>query len=115
MSDPNEIDRWKSEVWDTLPREEQQRIIDARKQYLRRKRHDEYIAYLNTPQWQLLRRLKIEEAKGRCEVCMGKENLQVHHRTYERLFRESLSDLTVLCDACHELYHANDKVRKITA
>jgi hypothetical protein len=33
------------------------------------------------------------------------ELLEVHHRTYERLGRELTTDLTVPCNACHELYH----------
>jgi hypothetical protein len=38
----------------------------------------------------------------RCERCEGKRDLEVHHRTYERLGREWDQDLEVLCCRCHE-------------
>jgi len=34
--------------------------------------------------------------------------LHVHHRTYERVFHETLDDLCVLCEDCHELFHGKD-------
>lgn len=42
----------------------------------------------------------------RCERCDSKRDLQVHHRTYERLGHEWDEDLEVLCDACHGEHHA---------
>lgn len=33
------------------------------------------------------------------------EAFNVHHRTYERLGKERLGDLTVLCRKCHGLFH----------
>ena len=33
------------------------------------------------------------------------DNLEVHHRTYERLGEELASDLTVLCNRCHHVHH----------
>lgn len=50
-------------------------------------------------------RLEELEASGfRCRVCnAGPEDaqLEVHHRTYERLGCEETSDLTTLCSECH--------------
>ncbi len=64
-----------------------------------------YEQYLQTPHWQLLRRLAKEAAGYRCQVCNGQGVLDVHHRTYERRGRERLSDLTVLCRDCHSGHH----------
>ena len=33
------------------------------------------------------------------------ERLHVHHRTYDNIFRETLDDLTTLCEDCHEAHH----------
>jgi hypothetical protein len=38
----------------------------------------------------------------RCERCGYAHELQLHHKTYERLGRELISDLEVLCHQCHE-------------
>jgi 5-methylcytosine-specific restriction endonuclease McrA len=65
----------------------------------------DYKQYLTSPEWQVLRRLKLAEADGRCQVCNGGGVLHVHHRSYERLGREILTDLTVLCADCHNLFH----------
>jgi hypothetical protein len=33
------------------------------------------------------------------------EDLQVHHRTYERRGAELADDLVVVCRQCHEIHH----------
>lgn len=71
----------------------------------------DYRAHLQSPEWRVMRRLKLEDAGYRCQVCNGDELLQVHHRTYDRLGRERFQDLTVLCDACHAKHH--DKLPKL--
>lgn len=67
---------------------------------------EEYAKYLDSDWWQNLRRLAIERADAHCAICGSEENLNAHHNTYERLGHERLSDLVVLCQECHELYHA---------
>lgn len=64
--------------------------------------HMPYEMYLRTPQWKTTRRLKLEQAGHKCQVCAGKNRLQVHHNSYIRRGRERLDDLAVLCDECHE-------------
>lgn len=66
---------------------------------------DEYHAYLRSPQWHTLRRVMLDQADGRCQVCRRVERLQVHHNTYDRVGHERLSDLIVLCRQCHERHH----------
>jgi hypothetical protein len=43
-----------------------------------------YREYLRTPEWQPRRERALERAGRRCQVCYGDEQLDVHHRTYER-------------------------------
>lgn len=65
-----------------------------------------YDLYLQTVEWQTLRRIKLETAGHRCQICYSDAGpLEVHHRTYERRGRERLDDLTVLCRRCHQVYH----------
>lgn len=64
-----------------------------------------YEEHLASPEWRVLRRLALEAAAHRCVICDGTRNLEVHHRNYERLGEERLSDLTVLCEDCHSVFH----------
>ncbi len=38
----------------------------------------------------------------RCAVCGSKKKLQIHHLTYDRIFKEEMTDLIPLCDSDHE-------------
>jgi 5-methylcytosine-specific restriction endonuclease McrA len=60
-----------------------------------------YQDYLKTQEWLRRRAAKLEIAEHRCQLCNGIQDLQVHHRTYERLGGEKMSDLLVLCSECH--------------
>lgn len=64
-----------------------------------------YQAYLQTPEWQEKRDQALERSGHRCQLCNSDDSLNVHHRTYERRGNEELSDLTVLCRQCHNLFH----------
>lgn len=71
-----------------------------------------YYRYLNTPHWKHMREIKLLEIDNRCQICYNSTQLHVHHRTYERLGHEKLTDLTVLCKECHDLFHKNRKLKK---
>ncbi len=62
-----------------------------------------YSAYLNSEQWRALRDAVICRAYYRCEVgnC-PRPAAEVHHLTYERLYREKLTDLVAICRECHD-------------
>lgn len=64
---------------------------------------DSYDAYLRSPGWRERRGKVLAAAEGRC-AC-GAPAEQVHHRTYTRLGRESLSDLHAVCGPCHAKIH----------
>jgi hypothetical protein len=61
--------------------------------------------YLRSPHWRQTRLAALGRAGNRCQVCNGAKQLDVHHRTYERIGKEADGDLTVLCRECHALFH----------
>jgi hypothetical protein len=64
-----------------------------------------YQEYLQSPEWQEKRDEVLGQARHRCRVCNSRHQLEVHHRTYDRVGHERSDDLTVLCRPCHELFH----------
>jgi len=73
----------------------------------------EYERYLKTDKWAKVREQALARFDWRCATCHSEEHLQVHHRTYERVGCEYLTDLTVLCRYCHralhDLWNQNDR------
>lgn len=65
----------------------------------------EYKEYLQTDHWLKKRQDIIDWWGGKCCICNSEEKLEVHHRNYDNLWGELLSDLVVLCHPCHELFH----------
>lgn len=63
---------------------------------------DFYLAYLNSAEWKSKRNAALRRFGFRCERCNAKRDLQVHHKTYERMGYERDADLEVLCVDCHE-------------
>lgn len=72
-----------------------------------------YRAYLMTEAWAKRRDAALERAKHRCQVCNSPADVEVHHRTYERVTNELPEDLTVLCARCHGFFH--DVVGAVTS
>lgn len=69
----------------------------------------DYADYLNTDHWQALTRKKRQAAGYKCEQCgCDDERLDTHHLTYERIGRERMEDLIVLCESCHREEHDID-------
>lgn len=65
-----------------------------------------YADYLQTAEWQELRRSMVRAAGFRCQWCStNRQRLDVHHKTYERRGRELRDDLIVLCGECHRQHH----------
>lgn len=58
--------------------------------------------------------MSIRSSRRKCEACGSGSDLHVHHMTYERLFRERLSDLKLLCKGCHYFVHNFYDANKIT-
>ena len=65
----------------------------------------DYHDYLQSNEWKRRRKIALKFWNHKCSLCNGGKNLDVHHRTYERLGKENLNDLIVLCRSCHKLFH----------
>jgi 5-methylcytosine-specific restriction endonuclease McrA len=68
-----------------------------------------YKTYLETVHWKNIRELALEDAKYKCQRCNKTAKpgfpLEVHHRTYVRLWAELREDVEVLCNWCHRDEH----------
>jgi len=63
-----------------------------------------YSSYISSARWKNIRKLMIKHSSNRCTRCNTiRPNLELHHKTYERLGSERISDLEVLCVQCHEI------------
>ncbi len=71
-----------------------------------------YPKYLQSEEWKEKRMVALQRAEFRCQICNSREELRVHHRTYERRGAERMKDLTVLCDVCHGIFHEHGKLTK---
>lgn len=85
-----------------------------------------YKQYLHSDEWESKRdaviqrsRLRAKEGDsapfGVCERCSyspWRPCLQVHHKTYERIYNERLEDLILLCPKCHREVHNLEKKKK---
>jgi len=78
-------------------------------------RRIKYEIYLSSPTWAKKKNIKMLEQNCTCEICGYYINdepgipMDVHHKTYERLFDEELDDLQVLCRNCHEKIHQGSR------
>jgi len=72
-----------------------------------------YRDYLRTPEWQERRKRILERDGYHCQVCNASEHLNVHHRDYTRRGYEYDSDLTTLCQDCHQVFHENGRLVKV--
>jgi 5-methylcytosine-specific restriction endonuclease McrA len=65
-----------------------------------------FAEYRVQPEWQVRRSAALARAGYRCQM-WGKHDgrLDVHHNSYDRYGNESVFDLVVLCERCHELFH----------
>lgn len=71
-----------------------------------------YAEYLQSPEWKEKQQKARQFANHRCQVCNSSEDLNVHHRTYDRLGHEHMGDLIVLCRNCHEIFHNNAELNE---
>lgn len=70
----------------------------------------DYDLYMHSEAWDRKRAMAIRRAGNRCQICNSSHNLSVHHRTYIRLGKEALADLTVLCQKCHDIFHEHGHI-----
>jgi len=80
-------------------------LID--KEAVRERWAENYHDYLMSTPWKNKSESAKRRASNRCQLCNRPNNLQTHHRTYERLGNEDDGDLIVLCRECHKKFHAD--------
>lgn len=62
--------------------------------------------YLASAHWQRRSRRARRLAGYRCQRCGAERPLDVHHKSYRRLFWEFDRDLIAVCRRCHEKIHS---------
>jgi len=87
------------------------RAIEERLEELHFMRYQEY---LQTPEWRERRKRILERDGYKCQVCNSPDRLNVHHRDYTRRGYENDADLTTLCQGCHQVFHENGRLVKVT-
>lgn len=81
-------------------------FLSAKRDFLRVSREEHrrrYREYISSDAWKRspARLAELQDSGHRCRLCNTGAQLEVHHRTYERLGREIAGDLTTLCAPCH--------------
>lgn len=79
-----------------------------------------YAAYLLSDEWKAKREKVLKRDKYRCKICKSTKKLNVHHKTYKRIYNERLRDLVTLCqEPCHrrihERYNTKEKIQLFIA
>lgn len=66
-----------------------------------------YSQFLQSDYWLAVRKSALHRDQYTCQKCGSKNNLHVHHITYEHHGEEHLhlNDLTTVCEACHNQEH----------
>lgn len=68
-----------------------------------------YASYLSSSHWQTTRqRYRASDLPQDC-YCCGEHEVDLHHKTYENIGREPLTDLVPLCRRCHTLVHVLER------
>ena len=70
----------------------------------------DYEEYMDSDAWQKKREMVLMFWNHSCSICHSSINLHIHHRTYDRLGGELITDLLVLCEECHDLYHSKGRL-----
>lgn len=77
--------------------------------------------YIHTNHWKKIRRRALKRDGHRCTECRrrcwdedprlkrGRTKLEVHHLTYDRIYRELLEDVVTLCQRCHATEHQRQR------
>jgi len=77
---------------------------------------EQYNTYISSSaEWDKRRKLILELYDGRCMLCDCDKEIEIHHKTYERLGGEWIEDLVPLCREHHEMvtdYERRERYRK---
>lgn len=62
-----------------------------------------YEQHIRSARWKNMKRDFRKLRGDKCERCGSGHQLELHHRTYERLGLELIKDLELLCSGCHSV------------
>lgn len=65
--------------------------------------NEQYAEYLLSDRWKDKRLRRLAMSNFACSACGSKQEVEIHHLTYARIFDEDMADLLPLCKAHHEL------------
>jgi hypothetical protein len=69
-----------------------------------------YSEYLRSSHWRDIQtRYRESDLPQNCYCCGDGESVHLHHKTYERIGAEDLTDLVPLCPRCHALVHVLER------
>lgn len=68
---------------------------------------EKYTDFLQSTYWYKTRKIVLKRDNNMCTKCGSKENLHVHHLTYDNHHNERahLENLITVCKSCHEEIH----------
>lgn len=69
------------------------------------KEYKKYKKYILSKAWQKVRMQAFDFYQNNCCKCGNRYNLQVHHRNYKNLYKETMIDVMLLCETCHLEHH----------
>jgi hypothetical protein len=79
--------------------------IDQESKHPKPSQRNLYHDYLKSEQWAKKKKEVLDFWDYKCALCGSNARIEVHHRTYERLGRERLTDLIPLCHKCHTAHY----------
>ena len=80
---------------------------DGRKRAeLKKRTRQSYGAYLGLEHWTNVKKDYYSNNKRECFICGARHDLNLHHLTYQNIWKEKEKDVVPLCKSCHGLYHA---------
>lgn len=81
-----------------------------RRATLKRLGYESYPAYLRSPHWARKRaEYHASDLTQACVLCASPDDVDLHHKTYERIGNEVLADLEPLCRRCHVALHTLER------
>ncbi len=70
-----------------------------------------YQQYLQSPHWKRTRKRALKAGRYKCANCGTSQTiLETHHRSYQRMGHERLTDLIIYCGPCHTLEHSAKEI-----
>lgn len=65
-----------------------------------------YAEYLQSDLWKQKKATALSFIGNCCKICRSKKSINVHHISYDRIGKELIEDLSILCRSCHKMVHA---------